>query len=157
MKNVLILGIGNLVLNDEGIGIHIIHMLKSIGMPDGVDVLDGGLGSVDLLDTMQQYKHLILIDAAVDEYPAGTVRRLSPIYPADYPRLLYAHEQCVRDMVCAMQSQQDMPHVEMLAISVNRNPTLGMQLSPEVRRVIPQVLQLIFEILDDTQQKRYYR
>ena len=60
-------------------------------------------------------------------------------------------------MTRAMQSQQDMPHVEMLAISVNRNPTLGMQLSPEVRRVIPQVLQLIFEILDDTQQKRYYR
>lgn len=157
MKNVLILGIGNLVLNDEGVGIHIIHMLKSIGMPDGVDVLDGGMGSVDLLDTMQQYKHLILIDAAVDDYPPGTVRRLSPRFPADYPRLLYAHDKGVREMICAMQGQSELPHIEMLAISVNHNPTLGMQLSPEVRRVIPQVLQLIFEILDDTRHTRYYR
>lgn len=157
MKNVLILGIGNLVLNDEGIGIHIIHILKSIGMPDGVDVLDGGMGSIDLLDTMQQYEHLILIDAAVDEFPVGTVRRLTPSFPADYPRLLYAHEKSVRDMICAMQSQQSATHIDMLAISVNHNPTLGMQLSPEVRRVIPQVLQLIFEILDDKRQARYYR
>lgn len=157
MKKVLILGIGNLVLNDEGVGIHIIHMLKSIGMPDDVDILDGGMGGTGLLDTMQQYQNLILIDAAVDEYPVGTVRRLTPHYTTDYPRLLYAHDKGVCDMICAIQSQRHSPHIEMLAISVGANRTLGMQLSPEVRRVIPQVLQLIFEILDDTRQTHYFR
>lgn len=157
MKNVLILGIGNLVLNDEGVGIHIIHILKSIGMPDGVDVLDGGMGSIELLDTMKQYKHLILINATTDDCPAGTVRRLTPHYPKDYPHTLYAHEKIVGDMIDAIQKEERKPHIELLAISVNHTPNLGIHLSPEIRRVIPQVLQLVFEILDDKSHSRYYR
>ena len=156
MKNILILGIGNLILNDEGIGIHIIHMLKSLGMPDDVDLLDGGTGGLSLIETVQQYKNIILIDAAIDEYPAGTVRRLSPRYSTDYPTILSAHELGLREMIDAMQLQEKIPHIELLAISVNHNPHLGIQLSPEVRRVIPQVLQLIFEILEDMHHTRYF-
>ena len=156
MKNVLILGIGNLVLNDEGVGIHIIHLLKAIGLPAGVDVLDGGTGGLSLIDTLQEYKHLILIDAALDEYPVGTVRRLSPRYSADYPPLLSAHELGLREMIDAMQLQEKIPQIELLAISVRRCPHLGMRLSPEIRRVVPQVLQLVFEILEDKRNRRYF-
>lgn len=156
MKNILILGIGNLVLNDEGIGIHIIHMLKSIGLPDGVDTLDGGTGGLSLIDTLQEYKHLILIDAALDEHPVGTVRRLSPHYSADYPPVLSAHELGLREMIDAMQLQERIPQIELLAISVQPCPHLGMQLSPEVRRAVPQVLQLVFEILEDIRCQRYF-
>ena len=40
---ILVLGIGNLVLNDEGIGIHVVNALSEMEIPQGVDVLDGGL------------------------------------------------------------------------------------------------------------------
>ena len=130
MKNVLILGIGNLVLNDEGVGIHIIHILKSIGMPDGVDVLDGGMGSIELLDTMKQYKHLILIDATTDDCPAGTVRRLTPHYPKDYPHTLYAHEKIVGDMIDAIQ-KEERNHISSCLPSVSiTHPTWGYNYRP---------------------------
>ena len=149
MKKILILGIGNLVLNDAGVGVHIVHMLKSLVMPEGVDILDGGMGGRALVSTLCQYKHLILVDAATDDFPIGTVRRLSPRFPEDYPLQLSTHEQGVRDILDAMQENGNMPQIDMLAISVNGRPTLGMQLSPEVRRVIPQVVQLIFEMIED--------
>ena len=62
MKDILILGVGNLVLKDEGIGIHVINRLEKEELPLGVDLLDGGTGGIFLIGTLQQYKHLILID-----------------------------------------------------------------------------------------------
>ena len=149
MKNILILGIGNLVLNDAGVGQHIVHILKSLVMPDGVDILDGGMGGKSLVTTLCQYNRLILIDAATDNFPVGTVRRLSPRFPQDYPLQLSTHQQGVRDIIDAIQERDKAPQIDMLAISVNSRPTLGMQLSPEVRKVIPQVVQLILEIIED--------
>ena len=49
MKDILILGIGNLVLKDEGVGIHIIHRLEQMQLPEGVDILDGGTGGIFLI------------------------------------------------------------------------------------------------------------
>ena len=60
---ILVLGIGNLVLNDEGIGIHVVNALSEMEIPQGVDVLDGGTGGLALLETLQSYRELILVDA----------------------------------------------------------------------------------------------
>lgn len=157
MNKILILGVGNLVLKDEGIGVHIIHMLKSLGMPDGVDIADGGMGNFTNTTTLQQYKHLILIDAITDGLPVGTVRRVSPQLTSDTLLSMDIRKSGVGDIIKTISLQQAKPHVELLTISVSHAPQLGMQLSPEVRRVIPQVLQLIFEILDDMQGRKFYR
>ena len=53
---ILVLGIGNLVLNDEGIGIHVVNALSEMEIPQGVDVLDGGTGGLALLETLQSYR-----------------------------------------------------------------------------------------------------
>ena len=132
---ILVLGIGNLVLNDEGIGIHVVNALNEMEIPQGVDVLDGGT-------------------AALDNNPVGTIRRLSPKYSKDYPPLLSAHEIGLKEMIDAMLLLGQAPRIELLAISVRNCHHLGMQLSPEARKAIPQVLQLIFEIINDLQHDR---
>ena len=137
---ILVLGIGNLVLNDEGIGIHVVNALSEMEIPQGVDVLDGGTGGLALLETLQSYRQLILVDAALDNNPVGTIRRLSPQYS--------------KEMIDAMLLLGQAPRIELLAISVRNCHHLGMQLSPEARKAIPQVLQLIFEIINDLQHDR---
>lgn len=106
MKDILILGVGNLVLKDEGIGIHVINRLEKEELPLGVDLLDGGTGGIFLIGTLQQYKHLILIDATLDSRPAGTIRHLKPKYSHDYPLLLSAHEIGLKEMIDAMILQE---------------------------------------------------
>ena len=139
---ILVLGIGNLVLNDEGIGIHVVNALSEMEIPQGV------------LETLQSYRQLILVDAALDNNPVGTIRRLSPQYSKDYPPLLSAHEIGLKEMIDAMLLLGQAPRIELLAISVRNCHHLGMQLSPEARKAIPQVLQLIFEIINDLQHDR---
>lgn len=121
---ILVLGIGNLVLNDEGIGIHVVNALNEMEIPQGVDVLDGGTGGLALLETLQSYRQLILVDAALDNNPVGTIRRLSPQYSKDYPPLLSAHEIGLKEMIDAMLLLGQAPRIELLAISVRQLSSL---------------------------------
>ena len=59
----LVLGVGNLLLGDEGFGIHAVKRLEGEGLPASVTLLDGGTGGVDLLERMVGFDFVILIDA----------------------------------------------------------------------------------------------
>lgn len=147
MKDILILGVGNLILKDEGIGIHVINRLEKEELPLGVDLLDGGTGGIFLIGTLQQYKHLILIDATLDSRPAGTIRHLKPKYSHDYPLLLSAHEIGLKEMIDAMILQEQIPEIDLLAISVQEVREIGMQLSPKVEDAIPAIINKIHELI----------
>ena len=149
--NILVLGIGNLVLNDEGIGIHVVNVLEKMELPCGVDLLDGGTGGLALLETLQSYRRIILVDASLDNYPVGTIRRLSPKFSNDYSTLLSAHEIGLKEMIDAMLLLGKAPQIELIAVSVRNCYQLGMKLSPEAKRAIPQIIQIIFEIIDEQQ------
>src|SRR5271167_682605 len=97
----LVLGIGNVLMGDEGVGVHVVRHLEKSEIPAGVELLDGGTGSFLLLDPMQLARKVILIDATLDENPPGTVRRLSPKFSTDYPRTLAAHDIGLKDLLDA--------------------------------------------------------
>ena len=69
----LILGIGNNLLSDDGIGIHVVEALRERALP-GVECLDGGTLSFSLMETVEGAGRLIVVDAAQLEEPPGTVR-----------------------------------------------------------------------------------
>jgi hydrogenase maturation protease len=96
----LILGIGNVLMGDEGVGVSVVRELeKTALLPENVEILDGGVGSFLLLEPMQSAEKLILIDATIDGAAAGTVRRLRPRYSKDYPRTLTAHDIGLKDLL----------------------------------------------------------
>ena len=81
-----IIGIGNLLLGDEGVGVHVVrHLLEHCHLPESVDCLDGGTGSLVLLEPLQTADHIILVDATMDGAPPGTLRRLVPKFSSDFP------------------------------------------------------------------------
>ena len=104
-NKVLILGIGNVLMGDEGIGVRVVNALEEAALPQGVECLDGGTGSFLLLEPMQNAEKVILIDATIDGKPAGTIRRLRPKYSADYPPTLTAHDIGLKDMTMDMSPE----------------------------------------------------
>ena len=60
----LILGIGNILLSDEGVGVRVIEHLKEHPLPKTVELVDGGTAGADLIDTLSDRQHVIIIDAA---------------------------------------------------------------------------------------------
>jgi hydrogenase maturation protease len=145
-NNILVLGIGNLLMNDEGVGIHVITRLEKEGI-SGADLMDGGTGGFHLLGFIQSYKTIIIIDASLDEHPPGHVRVLQPKYAKDFPRQLSAHEIGLKDLIDSAILLGNMPRLHLIAISVKDFQDMGMDLSPEVEVAIPMAIEVVKELV----------
>lgn len=140
--SVLVLGIGNLLMGDEGAGVHAIRRLEGLGVPEGVHLLDGGTGGFHLLEAMQSASRIVLIDATMDGAPPGTIRRLAPRFSSDYPRTLTAHDIGLKDMLDAFHLLGSAPDVVLFAISVEA-AELGTELSPAIAAAMDEVGRLV--------------
>lgn len=146
-NNTLILGIGNILLNDEGIGIRVVQKLEEEGGITGVDLMDGGTGGFHLLGALQSYKTVIVVDASLDEHPPGFIRVLQPKFAHEFPKQLSAHEIGFRDMMEALIILDKMPLIYLLAVSVKDFQDMGLTLSPEVEAVIPMAVNKLRELI----------
>ena len=126
-NNILVLGIGNILLNDEGAGIHVVKRLEEEGFK-GADLMDGGTGGFHLLGFIQSYKYVIIIDASLDQFPAGHVRVLHPKYAKDFPSQLSAHEIGLKDLLDAAFLLGNLPDIHLVAVSVKDFQEMGMDL-----------------------------
>lgn len=146
-NNILILGIGNILMNDEGVGIHVVTRLEKEGYT-GADLMDGGTGGFHLLGFIQSYKTVIIVDAALDNFSAGHVRVLYPKYAKDFPQQLSAHEVGLKDLLDAAFILGNMPDLHLLAISVKDFQDMGMELTPEVEAAIPEAIKQVKALVD---------
>ena len=141
--SVLVLGIGNVLMGDEGVGVHVVRLLEQLGVPQGAELLDGGTGSFLLLDPMQRARKVILIDATLDGNPTGTIRRLTPRFSKDYPRTLTAHDIGLKDLLDTFYLLDHPVDVVLLAISISSFQEVGLELSPEIAARVPEFAQLV--------------
>lgn len=144
-KRVLILGIGNILMGDEGVGVHLVQALEDVELPSGIQILDGGTGSFQLLDPVSQCEQLILVDATIDGQAPGTISQLRPRFSSEYPPALTAHDIGLKDLLDALYLTQDPPEVTLFAISIAPLQELGMELSPEIRGVLPGLKTMILK------------
>lgn len=98
---VVVLGIGNILLSDEGVGVHTVGLLEArYCVPDGVELVDGGTAGMDLLNTIADAEALIIIDCAELKSPPGTVRRISgPAVPAFFHQRISPHQIGLSDLL----------------------------------------------------------
>jgi len=79
VKNkVLILGVGNSILSDEGLGVHLVKRLQGEVFPDNVEIMDGGTLGLELLTYMDNVAKLIIIDCVKGGAEPGSIFRFEP-------------------------------------------------------------------------------
>lgn len=147
MATRLVLGIGNLLMGDEGVGVRAIEFLQQDVWPDGVCLLDGGTGGFHLLDYLSSDEPLVMIDATMDGKPAGTVTTLRPKYASDFPRALTAHDIGLRDLVEAAQLTGALPDIDLVTVSIDEIKPMHLTLSPAVQASLPAVRQAVIAAL----------
>src|SRR5512133_849584 len=116
---ILVLGIGNVLLGDEGIGVHAVRMLEEKSFPGNIRFLDGGTGGFHLLSVFQQFKKIILIDATLDGHKPGRVSLLKPRYASDFPRTLSAHDIGLKDLVQSAALLEFLPEIYLVTVSIS--------------------------------------
>jgi hydrogenase maturation protease len=130
----LVLGLGNVIMGDEGVGVHVVRALEQHPLPANVECLDGGTGGFTLLEPLQEAGRIILIDAAADGNPPGTVTRTTPKFSRDYPPTLTAHDIGVKDLLDVFYIQGGGPNVVLYAITIDPKQSISMDLSSVIAK-----------------------
>lgn len=147
-KSILILGIGNYLMGDEGIGVHLTEELSKEELPPNVSVLDGGTGGFHLLEYFEKHDIVILADATLDGNIPGTIRLIKPKFARDFPQAMSTHDIGLKDMVSALQLLGTMPEIHLFVVSIESIQQQGIELTDDVRKILPQLKNQIRELVE---------
>ena len=142
---VLVLGVGNILMGDEGVGVAVVERLAERPLPAGFTTLDGGTGSLSLLEPMLEAERIVLIDATSDGRPVGTLARLRPKFSKDYPRRITAHDIGLKDLLDAFYLLGKEPDVTLYTISIEFPQEVGVGLSEPLCAALPGIVSEIHE------------
>jgi hydrogenase maturation protease len=150
VRHVLILGLGNPLLGDEGIGVRVVEELQGLELPDGVTVVEGGTAGLGLIGLMKGYQKVIIVDAADMGCPPGRVVRFTPLEAqlktAEAPLSLH---QIGLGEVLALAEALEVAPAELVIIGIQPSRVeMGAGLSPEVEGAIPQIIRNILDELE---------
>jgi hydrogenase maturation protease len=148
-KSILILGIGNILLKDEGIGVHVVRRLKEMPLPENVEVLDGGTAGLELVDFIENRKKLIVIDAVKTGDRPGTIYRLTEENLRIKPKAIMSfHEIDFLDALHISDVISNKPE-EIVVIGIEpKDISDGLELSPEIEERIPRIIEIVMEELN---------
>jgi len=143
-KDVLIMGIGNLLMKDEGVGVMVARELQALELPR-CEVVDGGTGSFFLLEYFHRFRKIVLIDATMDGQPPGMISVLKPKFSSDYPTTLTAHDIGLKDLLDSVYLLDHPLEVRLVAVSIAEIQQASMALSPEVKTAVPRAVEVALE------------
>lgn len=153
-EGTLVLGIGNVLMGDEGVGVHVVREVRRRELPAGVTCLDGGTGSFQLLGPLAEARRVIMIDATIDGEAAGTVTRLQPRFSSDYPPTLTAHDIGLKDLLDTFQLLGGAPEVTLFTVSISPPPGLGLEMTAAVAVKVPEIAARVVDEIDGYPQAR---
>ena len=149
-EKTLILGLGNVLLQDEGIGVHTLRELEKLDWPENIDLLDGGTGGFVLLSIFQDYKNLVIIDATLSNEPEGTIKVLKPKFAKDFPKSLSTHELGLKDMIESAILLGKIPNIHLVVISINPKQKMSVNLQLHIKECIPKLIETVKQVLSKT-------
>lgn len=146
-NQILVLGLGNLLMGDEGLGVHFAHAIEQEALPDNVTVLDGGTGGFHLMSYLQDYPIIIAVDATMDDLPPGTIRLIRPRFSKDFPKALSTHDIGLKDLIEGMQVLGELPDIHLFVVSIETLDLLQIELSEPVAAAIPVLMQQVKQLI----------
>jgi hydrogenase maturation protease len=148
-NKILILGVGNYLMGDEGLGVHAARAFEDDFVSQGADVLDGGTAGLQLMEYLEHYPTVIMIDATLDDRPAGTIRLINPRFAADFPKAMSTHEIGLKDLVESLALMGRLPRIYLFVVSIPAIQPLSLELSEEVGLALPELRNRIGQLLND--------
>jgi hydrogenase maturation protease len=145
MDKILIVGIGNLLCRDEGIGIHVIQEMENMKLPDHIDLLDMGTSTMDLISYLEGVKKLIAIDAMKAGGAPGTIYKCRPedLLPEEKGPISL-HEIGLLESLNMAQKMG----MKIDTVIIGVEPKIldwGMELTEEVKIKIPTIIEAVLK------------
>ncbi len=145
---VLVLGVGNILLSDEGAGIRVIEELQKDTLPEGVEVVDGATRAMELVDIMRSRRKVIIVDAVDAGSDPGAVFRFGPAQLAELRQMsVSVHDIGVHEAISMLRLTGDLPEdITFYGIQPG-SLALHEGLTPEVAAAAEKVIGFVLEDL----------
>jgi len=117
MKDTVIIGIGNILLQDDGVGVHVITQLENEMLPSTIELVDGGTSTLDTLGYFLDYKKVIVVDCLRAGLEPGTIYKIKPEDIKTYQKEnLSIHDVQILDVVKMANMMGQYPEVVIFGI-----------------------------------------
>ncbi len=154
-NRVLVLGLGNVLLKDEGVGVHVAGQLQKLDLPGNVEVIDGGTAGLDILLSQEGLYKLVVIDATRAGKRPGTIYktrfkaaekdRLTQIFSNAEQSKISLHQVGLIDALAAAERMSCAPE-EIVIIGVEpREMAYGLELTEQVKQRLAEIVDTVLE------------
>ena len=153
MAEITVLGIGNIILRDEGFGVTVVEALqREYDFPESVQVIDGGTLGAELMYFIEGTKKLIVIDAISGNGEPGTFFRFDgPAVQAYFQDKISMHELGIQDVLAALQVR-DKAVAEVLVFGYQPfSLEAGVGLTPPMEALVEPAMEIVLEQLQNWQ------
>jgi hydrogenase maturation protease len=150
MGSTLVLGIGNLVMSDDGIGVRVVQELATrYHFPADVTILDGGTLGLDLLPYLEGVERLLIVDAVTtDGEPGNLVRLAGDEIPVVFATKLSPHQMGLQDLLAVARLLGHEPaemilwgvHPASIEMTMEMTPAVAAQLEPLVDHCLQELV-----------------
>jgi hydrogenase maturation protease len=162
-KQILIAGIGNAWMRDDGFGGRVAERLAAESLPEGVSVFDFGTGGLDLAyEVMRGYDALVLVDVSRQGGEPGTLYVIEPdpedIEPIEDGHVVNPHSMDPRTVLRFVKTVGGWPGkiVVVACEPADGDEEMGLELSPEVGAAVERATRLVLDTIDELRSDAAY-
>jgi len=140
MKDTVIIGIGNILLQDDGVGVHVITALEKEMLPPTIELVDGGTSTLDTLGYFLDYRKVIVIDCLRAGMEPGTIYRIQPEDIKNYKREnLSIHDVQILDVVKMTNMMGKYPEVVIYGIEP-KTIAVNLEMTDLLKAKVPEMV-----------------
>lgn len=142
----MILGVGNLLLRDEGVGVHVATNLQEYPLPDNIEVIEGGTDGFKLFHLIMEADRLIVVDCVKGGDEPASIYRFD-IDDFDHFPDIYktsVHQISITEVINLSGTMRTPPRTTIIGIEPD-DISMSMELSPTVSAKLPKVMEIVLE------------
>jgi hydrogenase maturation protease len=143
-QQVLVLGVGNVLLQDEGFGVHVVKDMALGSWPEQVEFIDGGTAGMEMIHLFEGVSRLIIIDSLDAKTEPGSIFKFKPGDIANLPRGIGVsfHDVGLLEVLHVARILDCLPDTVIFGIQP-KTVDWGMELTPELSKVKARVIELV--------------
>lgn len=143
---IIILGVGNLLLSDEGVGVHVALRMEKMTLPQGIEVVEGGTDGFGLIDIVSGADRVIIVDAVKGGEKPGTIYKFDIDDVPDSPQLFKTsvHQIGILEVIHFSELIGKKPQTTIIGIEPE-SLEMGMELSPTIEAIVPRIIELALQ------------
>lgn len=156
MKRIRILGVGNPLMGDDGVGIAVVEALRREALPKGVEVMDAGTGGLDLVHLLSEVEAAVVVDAVEMGEEPGVLRWLTPeeVKGGEKPFHFSLHETRLGVVLRWLKWLGQPPPTLCLLGIQPAQVAEGIGLTPAVQQAIPKATEAIRKWLEEQSRRK---